>query len=100
MRVEDVVTRSMETCDKFYRSPGVHWSEDGKFEFTVNPHCAHRMAEVGVEDREFIRIGAEGASHQVDASVLRGERAAFRCPTESHMESHGSHGRAVRPYRV
>lgn len=74
VRFEDVVTRPMETCDKLYRSLGVRWSEDGKFEFKVKPYGAHRVADVGVEDREFIRIGAEDASHQIDASVLRGER--------------------------
>src|SRR4029079_11987427 len=33
VRFEDVVTRPMETCDGLYRSLGVRWSEDGKFEF-------------------------------------------------------------------
>ena len=31
------------------------------------------MADVSVEDREFIRIGAQDVSRQIDASVLRGE---------------------------
>jgi hypothetical protein len=53
---------------------GVRWSEDGKFEFKVKPYGAHRLATVGVEDRAFIRIGAEEASDQIDASVLGGER--------------------------
>ena len=53
---------------------GVCWSEDGKFEFKVKPYGAHRLANVGVEDRAFIRIGAEEASDQIDASVLGGER--------------------------
>ena len=73
VRFEDVVTRPMETCDGLYRSLGVRWSEDGKFEFKVKPYGTDRMADVGVEDREFIRIGAEDASEQIDASVLRGE---------------------------
>jgi Sulfotransferase family len=74
VRFEDVVTRPMETCDGLYRSLGVRWSEDGKFEFKVKPYGTDRMADVGVEDKEFIRIGAEDASQQIDASVLRGER--------------------------
>jgi sulfotransferase family protein len=73
LRFEDVVTRPMETCDGLYRSLGVRWSEDGKFEFKVKPYGTDRMADVGVEDRELIRIGAEDASQQIDGSVLRGE---------------------------
>jgi hypothetical protein len=73
LRFEDVVTRPMETCDGLYRSLGVRWSEDGKFEFKVKPYGTDRMADVSVKDGEFIRIGAEDASEQIDASVLRGE---------------------------
>ena len=73
VRFEDVVTRPMETCDGLYRSLGVRWSEDGKFEFKVKPYGIDRMADVGVEDKEFIRIGAQDAAQQIDASVLRGE---------------------------
>jgi Sulfotransferase family len=73
VRFEDVVTRPIEACDRLYRSLGVRWSKDGKFEFKVKPYGTDRMADVGVEDREFIRIGAEDASQQIDASVLRGE---------------------------
>ena len=73
VRFEDVVTRPMETCDRLYRSLGVRWSEDGKFEFKVKPYGTDRLADVGVEDRDFIRIGAQDASQQIDASVLRGE---------------------------
>jgi hypothetical protein len=73
VRFEDVVTRPIETCDGLYRSLGVRWSEDGKFEFKVKPYGTDRMADVGVEDKEFIRIGPEDASRQIDASVLRGE---------------------------
>jgi Sulfotransferase family len=73
VRFEDVVTRPIETCDRLYRSLGVRWSEDGKFEFKVKPYGADRMADVGVEDKDFIRIGAEDAPQQIDASVLRGE---------------------------
>jgi hypothetical protein len=73
VRFEDVVTRPIETCDRLYRSLGVRWAEDGKFEFKVKPYGTERMADVGVEDRELIRIGAEDASQQIDASVLRGE---------------------------
>jgi Sulfotransferase family len=73
VRFEDVVTRPMETCDELYRSLGVRWSEDGKFEFKVKPYGTDRMADVGVEDKEFIRIGAQDAAHQIDASVLRSE---------------------------
>ena len=73
VRFEDVVIRPMETCDGLYRSLGVRWSEDGKFEFKVKPYGTDRMADVGVEDREFIRIGAEDVTQQIDASVLRGE---------------------------
>jgi Sulfotransferase family len=74
VRFEDVVTRPMETCDRLYRSLGVRWSEDGKFEFKVKPYGADRLGDVGVEDTEFIRIGAQDVSRQIDASVLRGER--------------------------
>ena len=73
VRFEDVVTRPMETCDGLYRSLGVRWSKDGKFEFKVKPYGTDRLADVGVEDRDFIRIGAQDASQQIDASVLRGE---------------------------
>lgn len=73
LRFEDVVTRPMETCDGLYRSLGVRWSEDGKFEFKVKPYGTDRMADVGVEDRELIRIGADDVSQRIDASVLRGE---------------------------
>ena len=73
VRFEDVVIRPMETCDGLYRSLGVRWSEDGKFEFKVKPYGADRTADVGVEDRDFIRVGAQDASRQIDASVLSGE---------------------------
>jgi hypothetical protein len=73
VRFEDVVTRPIETCDKLYRSLGVRWSEDGKFEFKVKPYGADRLGDVGVEDTELIRIGAQDVSRQIDASVLRGE---------------------------
>jgi Sulfotransferase family len=74
VRFEDVVSRPIETCDKLYRSLGVRWSEDGKFEFKVKPYGADRVGDVGVEDREVIRIGEEDARRHIDASVLRGER--------------------------
>jgi hypothetical protein len=73
VRFEDVVTHPIETCDGLYRSLGVRWSEDGKFEFKVKPYGTDRVADVGVEDKDFIRIGPEDASQQIDASVLRGE---------------------------
>jgi len=73
VRFEDVVTRPMETCDGLYRSLGVRWSEDGKFEFKVKPYGTDRLADGGVEERDFIRIAAQDASQQIDASVLRGE---------------------------
>jgi Sulfotransferase family len=73
VRFEDVVSRPIETCDRLYRSLGVRWSEDGKFEFKVKPYGTDRMADVGVEDKKLIRMGAEDASQQIDASVLRGE---------------------------
>jgi Sulfotransferase family len=73
VRFEDVVTRPIETCDELYRSLGVRWSEDGKFEFKVKPYGTDRMADVGVEDKQFIRIGAQDAAHQIHASVLCGE---------------------------
>jgi len=73
VRFEDLVTHPIETCDRLYRSLGVRWSEDGRFEFKIKPYGADRMADVGVEDRDFIRIGADDASKQIDASVLRGE---------------------------
>jgi hypothetical protein len=74
VRFEDVITRPIETCDELYRSLGVRWSEDGKFEFKVKPYGGDRTAGVSVADKEFIRIGAKDASHHVDASVLRGEQ--------------------------
>jgi hypothetical protein len=70
---EEVVTQPIETCDELYRSLGVRWSEDGKFEFKIKPYGADRMADVGVEDKEFIRIGAQDVSQRIDASVLREE---------------------------
>jgi Sulfotransferase family len=73
VRFEEVVTRPIETCDRLYRSLGVRWSEDGRFEFKVKPYGTNRVADVGVEDKEFIRIGPEDASRQIDATVLRGE---------------------------
>jgi hypothetical protein len=74
VRFEDVVTRPMETCDALYRSLGLRWSEDEKVDFKVKPYGAHRTADVGVHDREVIRIGREDVRHHIDASVLRGER--------------------------
>jgi hypothetical protein len=73
VRFEDVVTRPIETCNGLYRSLGVRWSEDRKFEFKVKPYGTDRMADVGVEEKNLIRIGAEEASRQIDASVLRAE---------------------------
>ena len=73
VRFEEVVTRPMETCDGLYRSLGVRWSEDRKFEFKVKPYGTGRTADVGVENKDFIRIGAEDVSVQIDPSVLRGE---------------------------
>ena len=73
VRFEDIVTRPIETCDGLYRSLGVRWAEDGKFEFKVKPYGTDRTADVGVEDKDFIRIGAEDVSVQIDSSVLRGE---------------------------
>jgi hypothetical protein len=73
VRFEEVVTRPIETCDGVYRSLGVRWSEDRKFEFKVKPYGTDRVADIGVVDKEFIRIGAQVAAHQIDASVLRGE---------------------------
>jgi hypothetical protein len=73
VRFEDVVTRPIETCDGLYRSLGVRWSEDGKFEFKIKPYGSERMADVGVEDREIVRIGREDAGEQIVPSVLRGE---------------------------
>ena len=74
VRFEDVVTHPMETRDRLYRSLGLRWSEDGKFDFKVKPYGADRVADEGVNDGEFIRIGAEDAAEHIDASVLRGER--------------------------
>ena len=74
VRFEDVIARPIETCDELYRSLGVRWSEDGKFEFKVKPYGVDRTAGVSVEDKDLIRIGAEDASQHVDASVLRGEQ--------------------------
>jgi Sulfotransferase family len=73
VRFEDVVTRPIETCDGLYRSLGVRWPKDGKFEFKVKPYGTDRMADVGIEDKGFIRIGPEDAAQHIDASVLRGE---------------------------
>jgi len=73
VRFEDVVSHPMETCDGLYRSLGVRWAEDGKFEFKVKPYGSERLANTGVEDKDFIRIGADDVFRQIDASVLRGE---------------------------
>jgi hypothetical protein len=73
VRFEDVVSRPVETCDALYRSLGVRWSEDGRFEFKIKPYGSERMADLGVEDREIIRIDREDAAQQIDPSVLRGE---------------------------
>jgi Sulfotransferase family len=73
VRFEDVVSHPLETCDGLYRSLGLRWAEDGKFEFKVKPYGEDRLANTGVEDRDFIRIGADDVSRQIDASVLRGE---------------------------
>jgi Sulfotransferase family len=73
LRFEEVVTRPIETCDELYRSLGVRWCEDGKFEFKIKPYGADRIADVGVEDKNFIRIGAEEALRQIDAAVLCAE---------------------------
>ena len=74
VRFENVVTRPVETCDQLYRSLGVRCSDDGRFEFKVKPYGANRVADVGVEDKEFIRMGEEDARTHIDASVLRGEK--------------------------
>ena len=73
VRFEDVVTRPIETCDRLYRSLGVRWSDDRTFEFKVKPYGSDRMADVGVEDKAFIRLGVEDASERIDPMVLRGE---------------------------
>lgn len=80
VRFEDIVTQPIETCDRLYRSLGVRWSEDGKFEFKSKPYGTDRMADVGVEDRDFIRIGAQEAPQQIDASILRGETERLSDP--------------------
>ena len=84
MRFEDIVTRPIETCDGLYRSLGVRWAEDGKFEFKVKPYgdCSHGGRK-GVEDKDFIRIGAEDVVFRADRFVrsTRGDkRAAIRHP--------------------
>jgi hypothetical protein len=73
VRFEDVVTRPIDTCDHLYNALGVRWAEDRRFEFKIKPYGADRRADVGVEDKEFIRIGKEDARDHIDASVLRGE---------------------------
>jgi Sulfotransferase family len=73
VRFEDVVTRPIDTCEHLYKALGVRWAEDHRFEFKVKPYGADRRADVGVEDKEFIRIGKEDARDHIDASVLRGE---------------------------
>jgi len=73
VRFEDVVTQPIATCDQLYASLGVRWSDDAKFEFKIKPYGTDRLADVGVEDKEFIRIGGEDVRKHIDASVLRGE---------------------------
>lgn len=73
VRFEDVVTRPIDSCDHLYTALGVRWAEDRRFEFKIKPYGADRRADVGVEDKEFIRIGKEDARDHIDASVLRGE---------------------------
>ena len=80
VRFEDVVIRPMETCDGLYRSLGVRWSEDGKFEFKVKPYGTDRMADVGVEDREFIRIGAEDVPSKSMHRFYAGKRSGYPIP--------------------
>jgi hypothetical protein len=46
LRLKDVVTRPTETCDELYRSLGVRWSEDGKFEFKVKLYGADCISEL------------------------------------------------------
>ena len=74
LRFEDVVTNPIETCDRLYRSLGVRWSEDGKFEFKIKPYGERRSENVDVRDGEVLRIGAGDAGRCIDASVLSGER--------------------------
>jgi hypothetical protein len=71
---EEVVTRPIETCDRLYRSLGVRWSEDGKFEFKIKPYGERRSEDVDVRHGEVLRIGAGDAGRCIDASVLSGER--------------------------
>ncbi len=74
VRFEDVVSRPIDTCDRLYRSLGVGWSDDRKFEFKIKPYGIDRLGDVGVEDKEVIRIGEDDVRGHIDASVLRGER--------------------------
>jgi Sulfotransferase family len=73
VRFEDVVTRPIDTCDQLYKSLGVRWSDDGRFEFKNKPYGTARLGDVGIEDEEFIRIGEEDVRDHIDASVLHGE---------------------------
>jgi hypothetical protein len=74
VRFEEVVTRPIETCDRLYRSLGVRWSEDGRFEFKIKPYGERRTEDVDVRDGKGLRIGAGDAGRYIDASVLSSGR--------------------------
>ena len=100
VRFEDVVTRPMETCDGLYRSLGVRWSEDGKFEFKVKPyrHRSHgRHRRRGQRAHPYRRTGCRPADRRIGSTG--GNGAAVRCPTASHLGSHGRSGRPARLHR-
>ena len=79
------------SCDTLYRVLGVRWSNMGT-DFKAKPSGAERLADVEVQDEEFIRIGAEDAGHHIDASVLRGERQDFLMPNERKYGGSGNCG--------
>lgn len=74
VRFEEVVAHPIETCDRLYRSLGVRWSEDGKFEFKTKPYGEQRTEDVDVRHGAVCRIGAADAGLCIDATVLSGER--------------------------
>jgi hypothetical protein len=67
-------TAPIETRDWLYQSLDLRWPRDGRFDFKPKPYGADRVADVGVNRSEVIRIGAEDVGCHIDAAVLRGKR--------------------------
>ena len=99
VRFEEVVTQPIETCDRLYRSLGVRWAEDGKFEFKVKPYGSDRLANYRRRGQRF-HPHRRRRCLQADRRVCstRGDGTAVCDPTACHLGSHGHHRRAARLY--